>query len=108
MRFRDPDAVRVSVYYDENEESAVDIGLEAVTLGHFEEEESFSDQDFRTLEGMIEDAIPLMDSAIFEFAAAVYDALLAVEQHPSFHNADIEEYRRLKKKEEYVTNLCID
>ena len=96
------DAARVIVYYDENEESAIDIVYEAVELGHFSEEESFTAQEETTLRLLIEDAIPLMDKAVFEFAHSVYEALSTFEDHPSFKDSEIENYRRLKEKEKFV------
>ena len=96
------DAARVIVYYDENEESAIAIVYEAVELGHFSEEESFTAQEDATLRILIEEAIPLMDEAVYEFARSVYDALATVDDHPSFKDSEIEKYDRLKEKEKYV------
>lgn len=91
------------VYYDENEESAVDIVPEAVELGHFAEEESYTERELEGVRALIEDAIPLLDRATFEFAQAVYAALLTVEDHPSFADPKFAEYLRLRDLETYVS-----
>ena len=96
------DAARVIVYYDENEESAVDIILEAVELGHFDEEESFTAQEESTLRNLIEEAIPLLEVATFSFAKAVIDAFMSIDDHNSFIDTQITEYEKLNDQLKYV------
>lgn len=75
---------------------------EAVVLGHFAEEESFGEQEESTLRQLIEEAIPLMDRSMLEFARAVYDAFLSFDDHTSFRDVEIAKYDRLKEEEKYA------
>lgn len=105
--FLPPDASRIVVYYDENDESAIDIAYEAVDLEHFDEEDSFSRQDGETLRSLIEDALPLLDSSTVDFASAVYAALLTFDDHASFKNEIILEYERLRDLERCVPSFGV-
>lgn len=89
------------VYYDENEESAVDIVLDGVEQGHFTDEETYSPQEFKELEGLIYDALPLLEEATYLFAQAVYDAFKGFDDHPSFSDELTAEYLRLSKSLRY-------
>ena len=88
-------ALRVIVYYNEYDESVLELAYESVELGHFEREESFSAHDMTTLKTLIEDALPQLDEAIFNFSRSVCKALLAIDDHPSLMDESIAEYDRL-------------
>ena len=87
--------MRVVVYYDENDETVVEVTAEGVELGHFDEEESFSAQELSTLRTLIEDALPLLDESSLKFGRSVCEALLVLNDHTSLLDSHIAEYDRL-------------
>lgn len=97
-----PDAVLLTVYYDEDGEVAFEIEHPGIEDGTFSEEESFSDRDLRQFRGIVEEALPLLDTSVPEFAQAVYNALYAFDSHPSLQDLLYEEYESLKAKQKCV------
>lgn len=107
FRFPALDAIQLKIYYDEEEEVGFEIGYEAVEKSHFAAEDSYSAQEKATLQGLIADALPLLDEAAYKFSQAVNDALLTFEDHKSFYDPLTAEYYRLKEIERFVQVLQV-
>lgn len=83
------------VFYDDLGEISIDIAQSGVESGNFDAEVSFSEQQLHNLKELIQEALPLLDRQIYEFAQVVINSLLLYDDDESFFDSEFEEYTKL-------------
>lgn len=96
------DAVRVLVYYNDDGDAGLKITLPGIETNKWSPEDSYTESEMRQLEALIEEAIPLMDRQLYEFAHAVYQALSSFDADPSLFDSELDVFIASGQSERYA------
>lgn len=96
------DAIRLLVYY--NDEGGVEskISIPGVENGKWKKEDSYNDNEMALLLSLIEEALPLLERQVYEFAFAVYEALESFDSDPSLTDPELAQFMSLEQPQRYV------